>query len=185
MIGKQTHNTYSPRKKMAIILLMVISAGWIPYRYFTAPPPRFCEEKNRVLTNEEFIIAALENRYKYNLVKIDGSTKTAQDFYRKYPNCCKVGRAPPLIYKTLWGNPYDENQDDREISLFYPINEKELANIINARLTTVSGGHIKYIDKTMSYYKDTIRMTECGGVGDTVREYLNIKDTPFSNNVGK
>lgn len=177
---------YSKKAKLFILFSIVISiSASIYYKFFDNHPPRYCDEKKRVLTNEELIIAALENRYKYNLIKIDDSTKTAQDFYRKYPNCCKVGRTPPLIKKNLWGDLYDENQGHIEMILFYPTSEERLARPIRVFDGTDPEGHLRYLDKTLAYSKDTFQMSVCGGVGDTVEEKLNIKDTPFAKNLNK
>ena len=176
----------SKKAEFLVLVAIVISISVSSYfKFFDNHPPRYCDEKKRVLTNEDFIIAALEHRYKYNAIETDDSTKTAKDFYKKYPNCCKTGRAPPMMMKNLWGHLYDGNQNQIVMTLFYPTNERRLANLIKHHATTWSGGHRKYIDKTMAYSEDTIRMSECGGVGDAVIDYLNIKDTPFANKIDK
>ena len=190
MIDKQTQNTYSLIKKMAIILLMVISAGWIPYRYFTASPPRFCEEKNRMLTNVELIIAALENKYKYNAIKIDDSTKTPQDFYKKFPFCCTVERIT-VDGKTDPGYVY--------VELYFPTSEKVMSRSVticdgtytkhprDEKLNYTSDGTctIHPSDKSLNYTKERVPVSDCGDVGSGPSKDLNIKDTPFGNDYMK
>jgi hypothetical protein len=60
-------------RNSAILMIALVLSSAIAYRYFTAPSPRFCEEKNRVLTNEELIIAALGHEYQLKTIKIDDS----------------------------------------------------------------------------------------------------------------
>ncbi len=183
MNNKQAFTYYSPFKKLAILLLLLYLAGWIPYSYFTAPPPRFCDEKNRVLANEEFIIAALESLYKYNAIKIDVSTKTPQDFYKRYPNCCKVGNRPPMMKRNIWGDLYDKNQGHVMMTIFYPTSEKRLANLIKVYGESQSESHIKFIDDKLTYTKTSFQISDCGGIGKSTDEFLTIKDTPFANNI--
>ena len=174
----------SQKTKFFIMLLITISIFTsIYFKYIDNHPSRYCDEKKRVLTNEEFIIAALEHEYESNAIKIDDSTKTAKDFYRKYLNCCMVGKRPTMIKRNFWGDLYDENQGHVMMTLFYPTSPEDLARPIRVYDGTESQGHLKYIDKTLAYTKASFQMSDCGDVGKSTHENLNIQDTPFANNL--
>lgn len=60
MTDKQASNTFYSLQNIAITLLMVISTGWIAYRYFTAQPSGYCNAEKRVLSDAEYIQFATE-----------------------------------------------------------------------------------------------------------------------------
>lgn len=142
------------------------------------PPLGFCAEKNRVLTHEELIIAALEDSYKYNAVKIDDSTTTAHEFYKKYPFCCGDG-PPGASYprrSVLTGKLYIEDPGYVVVSLYFPTSDEVMSTPLrNNRDENV------LLDKEANFTKRNYSVSNCGGVDSQSTEHLNIKDTPFGN----
>jgi hypothetical protein len=163
-------------KNIVITLLLIVFTVLAVYHYLTAPPPRFCEEKNRVLSNEEFIIAALEDKYKNNEIKIDDSTKTPQDFYKKYPFCCKVYSAVITKKSFITGKLYTVDQGYVYAELYFPTSEKVMSIMRN------SFEYKSFIDKDLNFTKSKVAVSYCGKTSFDSLQRINIKYTPFVNN---
>lgn len=161
------------------------------------PPLGFCDDKNRVLTHDEIILIALEKKYKYNEIRTDDSTKTAQDFYKKYPFCCSVDR-PAMAHvrrNLLTGKVYIKAPDYVVAELYFPTSDEIMSKPItlcdgsykyktrDENLTYTSDGTciIRPLDKSLNFTKSRVPVSNCGGIGSATHEDLNIKDTPFGN----
>jgi hypothetical protein len=166
-------------KNIVITLLLIVFTVLAVYNYLTAPPPRFCEEKNRGLSNEEFIIAALEDKYKNNEIKIDDSTKTPQDFYKKYPFCCRVYSGDTSKRRLFTGEIYSVDQGYNYVELYFPSSDEVMKTPFSLM------GVETYIDKDLKYTRSRLSVGYCGDVGSGTFVHLNIKKTPFGNSFMK
>lgn len=118
MTDKQASNTYYSLKNIAITLLIVISTGWITYRYFTAPPPGYCIANKRVLTDAEYIQFATEG-YEKDAKFIDGKPSI---------HCCTVERQKQdLISKTF---RFDDNVT---VSWTYEMKDEDTRKVFGSK----------------------------------------------------
>ena len=192
---------FNSKKSILILFLAIAGSYWVLNYLFDAkedqPPPRFCEEKNRVLTNEEVIVAALESKYKNNSIKSDESTKTASAFYKKYPFCCCVDSpAKPKNRRSFFtGKRYMENPGYVVAELYFPATNEWMSTIrtvcngiykkdqTDKSINYTSDGTCMLLqaDKSLNYIKSRVPVSNCGGIGSATHKDLNIKHTPFGN----
>lgn len=174
-------------KKSILLLFVVLAAShWVVNYIFDVKenqsPLGFCEEKNRVLTYEEIILAALESKYNHNAIKTDDSTKAAQDFYKKYPFCCSF-RPPSALYprrNPLTGKLFIKDPGYVIVTLYYPTSDKVMGQGYRN-----NDGEKVVRDKSLNYTNSDTPVSNCGEVGRTVDIDSNIKDTPFANDTLK
>ncbi|MFA6178748.1 MAG: hypothetical protein WC696_03945 [Candidatus Methylopumilus sp.] len=173
---------FQSKKLILLIFISLLASNWIINYLFdvkeSQPPLGFCEEKNRVLTQEEIILAALQQKYQNNSIKSDDSTKTAQAFYNKYPFCCGT-RPPAASYPRrsfLTGKLYIKDPGYVVVNLYFPTSEE----VMSTPITKCDGKCTKkLVDKNLNYTNSDTPVSNCGGIGSAINEDLNIKDTPF------
>jgi len=181
---------FQSKKLILLIFISLVASNWIiNYLFYvkeSQPPLGFCEEKNRVLTQEEIILAALEQKYQNNSIKTDDSTNTAQAFYSKYPFCCGT-RPPAASYprrSVLTGKLYIKDPGYVVVNLYFPTSDKVLKNpnrFICENLKEEDCLKHYNVDKALVYTNSDTPVSNCGGVGSATHKDLNIKDTPFGN----
>lgn len=180
--------------KLILLVFSILGLNWI-YNYLfdvkeNQPPLGLCEENNRVITPDEIILAALESKYKYNAIKTEDSTETAQEFYNKYPFCCDFG-PPSASYprrNPFTGELYIKDPGYVVVTLYYPTDDEVLGNSKRFNCESLNLNEedcLKHynVEEGLIYTKSNVPVSNCGGIGSATHKDLNIKDTPYGNEV--
>lgn len=175
------------------IFILFALKEWLYLNFFSyvefTQPKHYCRTIARELSDDEVILIALNKKYSSEMIQIEHDTKTATDFYKKYPNCCSVERfdiSHPRNFKSwLNGKDYIEVQGYSRVYLFYPLSEKGLNLRINLECTKSSKNINKCIkqiknEPDLRFSYDRQDVSDCGKpIDGQSLEFLNLRETPF------
>jgi hypothetical protein len=117
-----------PRRRwLRYFLILFLSLPIIARIYYIATK-EYCVREHRKLTDEEFILIALDKVIKSGKVKIHDWDKTPQSYLRHHPGCCRISKGEHLKYgvanvsidyelSDYWKFQYKKITDHKEIRL--------------------------------------------------------------------
>ncbi|WP_029148319.1 hypothetical protein [Methylophilus sp. 5] len=128
-------------KATLIIMAILLIAFYCLDRSLYASPEGYCEEQKRFLTDEEFVLKAIQSTWNYPekwRPHIDGSPSSELNFLRSHPYCCKIERRQA---REAWGQKWQAI-----VVLTYETKEKD------------------YSRDDPNRYVEIVEMNECGYV---------------------
>ena len=136
-------NLKSNRLRYLLLLIVALPVIYLTYAIATAHPVGFCTMQQRFLSDDEFIEAAVRDRYRSGSMDIAGSAASIRAFRENNPKCCLIEREKTSLLGRMLGS-----ESGIKVTLKYALNPKR-------------------IEKN-KYYESFLSLTPCGEVTSSI-----------------